>query len=533
MFITATGRVRVLDFFPVDDGDSRWQAELQPQRELIRQIDGLEGEVDMISVIDPRPNYGRSDARVSHRPGFGWVFEFRGSLLVINTDFDVCRGEIGASLFARSTVRQGDARTLSLSFADRDIAIRPAVGEKARTREQSTRRWWLAWASQCDYEGEHARLVVRSAITLKLLTYTLSGAVVAAATTSLPESIGGGRNWDYRFCWLRDASITMGALLGLGLQGEASSFLGWLLNSTRLTRPELRILYDLYGRSDYREEELGHWEGYRGSAPVRIGNAAGSQLQLDTYGSVILAAYDYIGQMGPLTGGEFTMLSDFGKVVCRRWQEPDHGMWEIRGEPRHFTYTKLMCWGALDRLIRLSERGLVKIPEARFRDNRAAIERTIESRGFNERHNSYVAELDGQDAADASVLLMGWVGYGDVCSARLKSSRGWIARQLERNGLYDRYPDGFDGEKSREGCFSICSAWMVDLMVRQGDLEGAKQVFKRLAETCNDLGLFAEECDPDSGASLGNFPQAFTHSGLIMAALAIYRAERAAREVSP
>jgi len=528
LFTTASGRVRVLDFFSIDNGDKRWQAELRPQRELIRLVEGLEGKVELSSIIDPRPDYGRCTARVSHRRGFGWVFQFGASVLVLNTDFAVSLKEFRASLFARAIVHAGEVRTISLSSADRDIAIQPAIGDKARDREQSTRRWWRAWASQCIYSGEHKPLIVRSAITLKLLTYSLSGAVVAAPTTSLPESIGGGRNWDYRFCWLRDASITMGALLGLGLQGEASSFLGWLLNSTRLTRPELRILYDLYGRNDDREEELSHWAGYRGSAPVRIGNAAGGQLQLDTYGSVILAAYDYIDRMGPLRGGELRMLRDFGEVVCRRWEEPDHGMWEIRGEPRHFTYTKLMCWAALDRVIKLSERGLVKIPAARFRANRQALEYTIETRGYSDRNKSYVAELDRQDAADASVLLMGWVGYGDVRSSRLLSSRAWIMHQLERNGLYDRYPNGFDGEKSREGCFSICSAWAVDLMARQGDLEGAKNAFKRLAETSNDLGLCAEECDPDNGMALGNFPQAFTHSGLITAALAIQQAEQVA-----
>jgi GH15 family glucan-1,4-alpha-glucosidase len=531
LFTTATGRVRVLDFFSIGDGNSRWQEEMQPQRELIRLVEGLEGEVELLSVIEPRPDYGRCNARVNYRRGFGWVFQFGASALVLNTDFTVSVKEPERLLLARAIVRAGDLRTISLSFADRDIAVQPAVGERALNREQVTRGWWRAWASQCVYNGEHQALIVRSAITLKLLTYSLTGAVIAAPTTSLPESIGGGRNWDYRFCWLRDASITMGALLGLGLQGEASSFLGWLLHSTRLTRPELRILYDLYGRNDDREKELDHWAGYRCSAPVRIGNAAGSQLQLDTYGSVILAAYDYIDRMGSLRGGELRMLRDFGEVVCRRWQEPDHGMWEIRGEPRHFTYTKLMCWAALDRVIKLSERGLLRIPAARFRTNREAIERTIESRGYNNRHQSYVAELDGEDAADASVLLMGWVGYGDVRSSRLLSSRNWIMHQLERNGLYDRYPHGFDGEKSREGCFSICSAWAVDLMARQGDLAGAKKVFTRLAETANDLGLFAEEYDPENETSLGNFPQAFTHSGLITAALAIQRAEQAGLEV--
>ena len=525
IFTTSGGSVRVTDFMSVDDGDNPWDARIEPQRELIRRIEGLEGVVNMAALIDPRPDYARRKTVLRYRKGIGWVFRCGTTVLIIHTDFEVAPSKDYRSLTARSTIRAGECRTIGLSFSEHDIAIQPAIGEVAHRQEQATRQWWESWSARIRYEGLRKPLVVRSAITLKLLTYALSGAIVAAVTTSLPEAIGAGRNWDYRFCWLRDASITMGALLGLGLQREAGAFLGWVLNSTRLTRPELRILYDLYGRNDDTEAELTHFEGYQRSRPVRIGNGAASQLQLDTYGSVILAAFDYIEREGMLRGGEFKLLRDFGEVVCRRWEEPDHGIWEIRGEPRHFTSTKLMCWAALDRLIRLGERKLVKIPLERFRKNRDLIAAAIEGRGFNEAAKSYVAELDGKPVADASILLMGWVGYGDIQSPRLLSTLNWVRNTLGRDGLFDRYPEGFDGNASREGTFSICSAWATDLMARQGNIEGAQQAFDRLAATANDVGLFSEECDPKSGLSLGNFPQAFTHSGLITAALAITAAQ--------
>ncbi len=522
-FSTATGLVRVRDFMPISGGGHRWATRLQPQRELIRLVECLDGIVDMVTVVEPRPDYGRRAARLVHRLGFGWVFPGPGSVLVIATDFAASPDQNGTRLIGTATLRAGEHRSISLSYTERDVALRPAVGAAARAQLGSTVGWWEAWSARCTFQGARRALVVRSAITLKLLTYALSGAVVAAPTTSLPEAIGAGRNWDYRFCWLRDASITMGAFLGLGFKEEASAFLGWLLHSTRLTRPELRIFYDLHGRNDATEAELYHLEGYRRSRPVRVGNAAGSQLQLDTYGSVILAAYDYIGRMGMLDGGELQLLSDFGKVVCKRWREPDQGMWEVRGPARHFTATKMMCWAALDRLVRLGEQGLGHIPLELFRQNRDAIAAVIEAQGFSERLGSYVAELDGGDAgvADASLLLMGWVGYGDPTRQRLRSTMVRLTEALGRDGLYSRYPHGFDGEVSREGTFGICSAWAADLLARQGDLAGANQVLDRLAGTANDVGLFAEEFDPDEAIALGNFPQAFTHAGLITAALAI------------
>lgn len=528
-FDTAGGRVRVIDFMSIADGGHRWRAQLRPQRELIRIVEGIEGSVELTAIVDLRPDYGRRRAAFVSRNGFGWVSPGPGSLLVIRTDFDAGLDQGGARLIGTATVRAGESRTIALSYAHHEIAVRPPLGSAARAQLTTAMEWWRAWSARCVFEGLRRPLVVRSAITLKLLTYALSGAVVAAATTSLPESIGAGRNWDYRFCWLRDASTTMHAFLGLGLQEEADAFIGWMLNATRLTRPELSILYDLHGRNDATEAELDHLDGYRGSRPVRTGNAAGSQLQLDSYGWVVMSAYEYIKRMGTLRGGEMRLLRDFGEVVCRRWEEPDQGLWEVRGKPRHFTATKLMCWVALDRLIRLADDGLVKIPVERFRANRDAIAAAIEERGYSEALGAYVAELGTglEGEPDAAVLVIGSVGFTDARCERLAGTLRWITGALGRDGLYARYRTGFDGDPSREGAFGICLAWAIEVMVGQRDLDAAARALDRFGETANDLGLFAEEYDAETKTSLGNFPQAFTHAGYIAAALSVERATAA------
>jgi GH15 family glucan-1,4-alpha-glucosidase len=352
------------------------------------------------------------------------------------------------------------------------------------------------------------------------MTFALSGAVVAAPTTSLPEAIGGQRNWDYRYCWIRDAALTMRAFTGLGYGDEAASFLQWLLHATRLTWPALQVMYDVYGRTNLREQELDHLAGFRRSRPVRIGNGAHAQVQLDVYGGILSAALDYVANGGPLQADEGRLLAGFGKTACEKWREPDNGMWEIRGAKRHYTVSKVMCWAALEGLIKLSERGCARIDAARFREERDAIAQAIETRGFNPSLGSYVSELDG-DRVDAALLLMGCLGYKDPGDARMRSTFETIRARLGRDALLYRYEDGYDGLPSREGAFGICSFWAIDNLAKRGDLEEAEQAFARMLSFANDVGLFSEEIDPETGSALGNFPQAFTHVGLINAALAI------------
>jgi len=350
--------------------------------------------------------------------------------------------------------------------------------------------------------------------------------VVAAPSTSLPEAIGADRNWDYRYCWLRDAAFTMRALTCLGYFSEARSFLDWLLHATRLTWPRLQVLYDVYGRPETYEVDLPHWNGFHGSRPVRIGNAAEAQLQLDVYGAVCYAARDFWRATGELSAQEARLIRGFGESACRLWQEPDHGIWEIRGAPRHHTFSKVMCWVALDVVADLCDAGLFRrLPHC----SRAlmAIRDTVEDRGYNENRQSYVATLDG-DGADASLLLLSTLGYLDFRNPRMCSTFDRVKDELGRKGLLMRYPEGTDGFPSREGAFAICSFWGIDYLARRGDPAPARATFDHVLGFANDVGLLAEEIEPETGTQLGNFPQAYTHVGLINAAQSLMVAEKTA-----
>jgi GH15 family glucan-1,4-alpha-glucosidase len=294
-----------------------------------------------------------------------------------------------------------------------------------------------------------------------------------------------------------------------------------MLHATRLTWPELRVLYDVYGRTELAEKELRHWRGFCDSKPVRIGNGAHVQLQLDVYGAVCLAAHEFASATGELDRDEGRLLRGFGESVCREWRQPDHGIWEVRGAPRQYTFSKVMCWTALDALVQLSERGLMDLPPG-AREARAALRDLIETRGYNPNLGAYTAALDGTEV-DASLLLMGCLGYADPASARMRGTYSRVHERLARNGLLMRYEPGFDGFSAPEGAFGICSFWAIDNLAKRGDKEEADRAFRHVTGFANDVGLLAEEIDPDSGALLGNFPQAYTHVGMINAALAMER----------
>ena len=523
-FRSAEGVARLTDLMPV----TRNPAELRPMREVLRVIEGLEGTVDFRVLFEPRPDYARIRPRLEPRGALGWACAWGDELLNLHADVPLEPIPDRAAVCGSVRLAAGERRCLSLSYVKSDIGVIAPLGDYADQRLAASVAWWKDWSSRCRYAGPYGDAVLRSAITLKLLTYSLSGAVVAAPTTSLPEAIGADRNWDYRYCWLRDAALTMRAFTGLGLREEAEAFLSWLLHATRLTWPELQVVYDVYGRTRLREQELDHLEGYAASRPVRIGNDAHDQRQLDVYGNVVLAAYDYVESGGRLQRDQQKLLAGFGQTVCKRWQDPDNGIWEIRGARRHYTFSKVMCWSALDVLVKLAERGLVRIDEDRFRRERDAIAEIIESRGFNDALSSYASELGG-DRLDASLLLMTCLGYKDAAHPRMRDTYAQIQRRLGRNGLLYRYERGYDGIESPEGAFGICSFWAIDTLARRGDVAEAERCLEHVLAFANDLGLFAEEFDPETGAALGNFPQAFTHVGLINAALALAEASKAAR----
>jgi GH15 family glucan-1,4-alpha-glucosidase len=525
MFETSTGSARLTDVMPTSE-DAR---ALHPMRELLRILEGVEGEVIFEVRWEPHPNYARATPRIRSRRALGWACTSSDELFLLHTEAPLGLAPDGRAVVGRVRVEAGRRIRFSLSYAKAEIGVIAPLGKAADTRLEATLAWWRNWIGRCAYEGSHREAVVRSAITLKLMTFALSGAVVAAPTTSLPEAIGAGRNWDYRYCWLRDAALTMRAFTGLGFQDEAASFLQWLLHATRLTWPELQVMYDVYGRTNLEEQELDHLSGYRNSRPVRIGNEAHRQVQLDVYGGVVFAAFDYVEKGGRLQADEAKLLAGFGETVCRKWREPDSGIWEIRGPPRHYTFSKVMCWMALDCLMKLHERGCVRADLDRFCRERDAIGREIEARGFNERLRSYVSELDGE-RLDAALLLMGCLGYKEPDDPRMRSTFERTKERLGRNGLLYRYEEGLDNLPSREGAFGICSFWAVDNLARRGDCEAAEQAFEHILSFASDVGLFAEEIDVETGAALGNFPQAFTHVGLINAAMTIAEAQRAGDE---
>ncbi len=524
-FVTASGRARVTDSMTLNGADGRG---LQAERELLRIAEGIEGEVELEALYDPSPDYARTRPRLVNRgAALGWVFQHGGQAFRLLAELDMRPTGVAVGLTGRMVLRPGERRRLSLSHATRDMLVIPPMGAAADRRMDGTAQWWRDWSAQCSFKGEHRAVALRSALALKLLTYSLSGAVLAAATTSLPEAIGGERNYDYRFCWLRDAATTLRAFADLGFKDEGRAYLSWLLHSTRLTRPRLLVMYDLHGRPLRSLRELPHLQGYRGSSPVRVGNDATGQLQHDVYGSAISAAVAYVECGGKLLRDEQRLLIAFGRQVCKTWREPDNGLWEVPGGRRHYVHSKLMCWSALDAVLRLDEMGCLRAPRADFLRERQAVRDAIESKGYRtspDGTGSYVGAF-GEDWADASLLIMARLGFHDANHPRIVGTADRIWRELERGGLLLRYLPEVDGLGSREGAFGICGFWAVELLALQERAKEAEALFRRAACLANDVGLLAEEYDPASGAALGNVPQAFTHAGLISAALMLNRAK--------
>jgi GH15 family glucan-1,4-alpha-glucosidase len=521
-FRTPTGVVQLIDLMPVaSEVDKRRM--LWADHQILRIVECIEGEVEIEVICDPRPDYARATPRLRERGALGFYYEHGGRAFVLRSELPLRLSEGQSEVCARHVLRMGDRRRLSAVYCEGHPAFIPPLGETAERRLRMSLDWWEGWAARCTYEGPYRAAVVRSALCLKLMAYAPSGAVVAAPTTSLPEEIGGVRNWDYRYCWLRDASLTLQALYDLGYGEEAGAFLSWLLHTTAMSLPELQILYDVYGETRLPEQELDHLAGFAGSRPVRIGNDARAQLQLDVYGEVLDGVFEFVCRGGRLDRATRRMLAGFGDTVCRRWREPDEGIWEIRSGRMQHTYSKAMCWVALDRLIKLHDHGHLGIPRERFAHARDEIHTAIEQQGYNEKARSYVSVFGGKDV-DASLLLLARYGYADAASKRMRQTCARVRERLGRDGLLYRYLNGNDGLPPGEGAFGICSFWAAECDAMAGDLDRATTTFEQVLAYANDVGLFAEEIDPADGTLLGNFPQAFTHVGLIDAALTIARA---------
>ncbi|MEU6451282.1 glycoside hydrolase family 15 protein [Streptomyces sp. NPDC046979] len=505
---TPTGSVRVLDFMPPRDGT--------PQ--VIRIVEGVSGVVEMVSAMRPKPGYGSVSPWI-HEVGGRMVAEAGADALWLDTC--VPQVEKDGVVVSAFPVAAGQSVAFVLSWCPSHAAAPDVPDPEAALTE--TLAFWQDWTTECTYEGPYREAVVRSLIALKAMTYGPSGGIVAAPTTSLPELIGGDRNWDYRATWLRDASTTLAALLGTGYQQEAQAWRRWLLRAVAGDPENLQIMYGITGERDLRERELPWLPGYEGSTPVRIGNGAADQLQLDVYGEVIETLY-LAHQSGVAHCADTAVLHRrLVEHLSRRWREPDEGIWEIRGARRHFVHSKVMAWVAVDRTIRLAEAGALDMDPAPLVELRAAIHHEVCTEGFDPVRNTFTQSYGSQEL-DAATLLIPRVGFLPPDDPRVVGTVDAVRRELSTpDGLVRRYPTrgnrtGVDGLKGDEGAFLLCSFWLVDGLALTGRIDEARALFEGLLELRNDLGLLAEEYDPVQQRQLGNFPQAFSHMGLIESA---------------
>lgn len=492
---------------------------------LLRVVECREGEVRLEHRFEPRPEYGLIHPLL--RPARGGIYGRGGASVLCLSGAEGLEVE-GASARGRFALAAGESAAFALQH--RTSSEEPPhgwSGEEIRARMEETAASWRDWSEMHQrYDGPWRERVHHSGRVLQGLTYEPTGAMVAAATTSLPEAVGGTRNWDYRFTWIRDASFTLEALWVAACPDEVHRFFDFLTHTALLQvrrAGELQIMFGIGGEHDLSERELPHLSGWRDSRPVRVGNGAWDQRQLDVYGELLAAACrlrDYVDFDDPVGG----FLAELADAACERWGEKDQGIWEVRGPPRHYLYSKLMCWVALDRALRMREPlGVDDARAERWERQRSEIRRVILERGWSEEAGAF-SQAFGAPELDASNLMIPIVGFLPASDERvLATLEATEERLTDRRGLVYRYraADGLEGE---EGTFLLCTFWLAEAWARAGEVERARSVFERAVEHVNDVGLLSEEVDPDTGALLGNFPQAFSHIGLVNAAWAIHRA---------
>src|SRR3954468_15161554 len=502
---TENGAIRLIDFMP-PRGENP---------DIVRIIEGVRGEVALKMELIIRFDYGRV---------IPWVRKRDGALeaiagpdgLVLRTPIET-RGE-DLTTVAEFTVREGDRVPLVLTwFASHKEQPRPVDHEHAL---RDTTAYWKDWSEKCEEEGEWREPIVRSLITLKGLTYAPTGGIVAAATTSLPEEIGGVRNWDYRFCWLRDATFTLYALMNAGYLDEARAWRQWLLRAVAGSASQMQIMYGVQGERRLDEHEIPWLEGYERSKPVRIGNAASEQFQLDVYGEVLAAMYVAHRAGIETNDADWRLQIELMKFLETKWRDPDEGIWEVRGGPQQFTHSKMMAWLAFDRAVKLVEKCNCAAEQEhleRWWQIRDEIHREVCERGYNAKKKAFT-QFYGSDELDASLLMMPLTGFLPIDDKRVIGTIEAIQRELMRDGFVLRYrtqENNVDGLPGGEGVFLPCSFWLADCLHLMGRTTEARDLFERLLALRNDLGLLAEEYDPRAKRQLGNFPQAFTHVALV------------------
>ncbi|WUM80793.1 glycoside hydrolase family 15 protein [Streptomyces sp. NBC_00328] len=521
-FFADDGVGEIQDFMPVVD-DSREAG----RHRLIRRVVCVRGTLPFRARVAPRFAYGTVPHTVHVDSGQA-VFTTPALKLALTSTVPV---EVaGQDVWSLFKLREGESAVFALDRITDEVAPRFCAVTEAERDFKATVRYWRHWLSQSRYRGRWREMVHRSALTLKLLTYAPTGAIIAAPTTSLPERIGGERNWDYRYVWIRDAAFCVYALLRLGFTDEAEAFMGFLSEHVQTGIPEdigpdgpLQIMYGIDGRRDLPERELTHLEGYRGSAPVRVGNGAVGQLQLDIYGALVdcLYLYDKWGQ--PLSSAHWDNIRGLVDWVCEYWDQPDEGVWETRGGRKPFLYSRVMCWVAIERAMRLARHRGLPADVLRWGEARDTIYQRIMSKGWSTRRNAFT-QCENSDILDASLLMMPLGKFISPTDPKWLATLDALGEDLVSDSLVYRYdpqtsPDGLQGE---EGTFSICSFWYVEALTRAGRLDEARLAFEKMLTYANHLGLYAEEIG-HTGEQSGNFPQAFTHLALISAAFNLDR----------
>ena len=522
-FFSPDGVGEVTDYMPVGAPENG-----HGHHQLIRRVKVVRGEMTFRMVCFPAFDYAREEheTEISDEGAC-----FRSPQLSLGLTASVPLDQQDSGVATEITLQEEQTAMFVLREIEAGAGCGISLSEpEAEELLRQTVEYWRRWLSQCTYTGRWRERVYRSALALKLLTFEPTGAIVAAPTCSLPESLGGERNWDYRYTWIRDAAFTLYGLLRIGFTDEAAQFMGWLESRCQHSNPDgsLQLMYGIDGRSDLTEETLDHLDGYRGSRPVRIGNGAYDQLQLDIYGELMDAVYLYNKHGDPISYDLWTRLRVLINWVCDNWQQKDEGIWEIRGGQRHFVYSKLMCWVAIDRGLRLASKRSFPADRDRWLKVRDQIYEEIMDKGWSAERKAFVQSYD-DDTLDASNLIMPLVFFLSANDPRMLGTLDATNRSpkdggLVSNSLVYRYdveksPDGLKGE---EGTFNLCSFWLVEALTRAGRVDEAQLIFEQMLGYSNHLGLYAEEIGP-GGEALGNFPQAFTHLTLISAAFSLNR----------
>ena len=518
-FTTESGIAEVVDFMPsIGFGANLGIVDRLFSGMIVRIMRGVEGEVRLHQAIAPRFDYGRDMPMFEIVPGRGALIKGRREYLSVKSPFPLERDE--QALVSDTVVREHDEFHVSACFHGSPGALwlgtAPGTTDRLFGYELLG---WRTWISRCEYEGPYSEHVRRSALALKLLDYMPTGAMAAAATTSLPEDLGGIRNWDYRYSWIRDTTYAIYSFMSIGYREEAESFFQWVVDATNLQASSLQIMYSVGGETDLTEQELDHLEGYKGSGPVRIGNGAYNQQQLDVWAELLDAAHTYRRFGGVISETLWNYLAAVVNQVLFNWREPDSGIWEVRSQPRRMTYSNVMSWVALNRAINLGRIDHRSAPYDLWERTRDEIRAEVMEHGVDPETGVFTQSFGSTilDAATLSFPLRHFIAADDPIMSRTIDA---VASELTKNGLVARYKvsdngHNVDGLAGGEGHFVLTTCWLIDCLVARNELDRAKESIELLLGHANDLGLFAEQIDPDSGAHLGNFPQAFSHLGII------------------